>query len=229
MPFDMKLLIALAAASRLAACEAAPPNGVGYGASPPAPPSAAPFNLPETEQPGHFSPLPEITRLPDDSPPPEASPLMGEGEIIGEFKTPILDKDPNRVNNLQIASRTLDNCTVESGREFSFNNALGERTPEKGYKKAIMIDGDSKKKVYGGGVCQISSTLYNAAELAGMEILQRNDHSKDVGYVEKGDDAAVSFGSLDFSFKNVLEHPITIAMWIDGEYVYAAIKKGGNR
>lgn len=148
-----------------------------------------------------------------------------KNEVIGNFITKILDTDPDRVNNLQLCARTLDGVTVEPGQIFSFNDTVGKRTSQKGYEEAKILVEDKCEYAVGGGVCQISSTLYNAAKDAGMEIVERHSHSKDVHYVEKGNDAAVSWGSLDFKFRNVLTNPITLKIKVENGQVMAQIIK----
>ena len=114
---------------------------------------------------------------------------------------------------------------MEAGAEFSFNTTVGERTREKGYEEAkVLIDGKRDYAV-GGGICQISSTLYNAAERAGMEILERHDHTNEVHYVEIGRDAAVAFGAQDFRFRNPFSHAVQISITVDGGKVRAGIYK----
>ena len=142
---------------------------------------------------------------------------------IGSFYTPILDTDENRVNNLILCAKVIDGVEVGGGELFSFNNTVGARTEEKGYEEARILIGDEKGYAVGGGVCQISSTLYNAARLAGMEILERHNHKNEVHYVEIGNDAAVSYGELDFVFRNISESPVRLAMRVENGYVYADI------
>ena len=85
--------------------------------------------------------------------------------------------------------------------------------------------GDKKGYDVGGGVCQVSSTLYNAAKNAGMEIIERHDHENEVHYVEIGNDAAVSYGELDFVFRNISDSTIKLLMSVENGYVYAKIVK----
>ncbi|NLM59102.1 MAG: VanW family protein [Clostridium sp.] len=133
---------------------------------------------------------------------------------IGSFSTEILDDHKNRVKNLRIAAESLNNKEVLPGEEFSFNDTIGKRTEGKGYKKAPIIkrtkDGPKKDYGVGGGVCQLSSTLYNAAEKAGFKITEIHHHSKKVGYVPEGRDATVVYGSKDFKFINNRLNPIVI-------------------
>ena len=154
--------------------------------------------------------------------PPAPEPTVTETEI-GSFYTPILDTDENRVNNLTLCAQLLDGVEIGSGEIFSFNDTVGARTEEKGYEEARILIGKEKGYAVGGGVCQVSSTLYNAAKLAGMEILERHNHENEVHYVEIGNDAAVSYGELDFVFRNISERPIRLHMRVENGYVYADI------
>lgn len=133
---------------------------------------------------------------------------------IGSYSTPLLDESENRVDNIDTASDYLNNEKVLPGEEFSFNETLGKRTAEKGYKKAPIIkrteSGSIKGYGIGGGICQLSTTLYNAAEKAGLEITERHSHSKKVPYVPQGKDAMVSYGSSDLKFRNNRQNPIVI-------------------
>ncbi|MBQ7718358.1 MAG: VanW family protein [Clostridia bacterium] len=158
---------------------------------------------------------------------PDKAKTVTETEI-GSFYTPILDTDENRVNNLILCARVLDGVEIESGKIFSFNDTVGARTQEKGYEEARILIGKEKGYAVGGGVCQISSTLYNAAKLAGMEILERHNHENEVHYVEIGDDAAVSYGELDFVFKNISPNRIRLDMSVENGYVYARIIRLDN-
>lgn len=142
---------------------------------------------------------------------------------IGSFYTKILDTDSERVNNLQVCAAALNGFEIAPGDVFSFNGAVGERTKSKGYEEARILIGDEAGCAVGGGVCQISSTLYNAAKNAGMEIVERHNHKNEVHYVEIGDDAAVSYGTLDFKFKNISENTAKIYLSVENGYVYAKI------
>lgn len=106
-------------------------------------------------------------------------------EEIASFSTPILIKEDNRQNNVSIACSELNGKIVNPGETFSFTNTLGPAKPEEGYKKAdtFQSDGDIVKE-YGGGKCQISSTLYNAVlKIPKLTIVERHEHSRDVDYV----------------------------------------------
>ncbi len=102
--------------------------------------------------------------------------------------------------------------SLNLGETFSFCDTVGKATPEEGYEKADIFDKDGNvTKGYGGGNCQISSTLYNAVlNLSNIKIVERHEHSKKVYYVEEGKDAAVAYGSIDFKFKNNYDYDIKI-------------------
>lgn len=160
----------------------------------------------------------------------KSAPESGQGESVkcketelGSFYTRILDTDPERVNNLKVCANALNGFEIPPGEVFSFNGAVGERTKAKGYEEARILIGDEAGCAVGGGVCQISSTLYNAAKNAGMAILERHDHKNEVHYVEIGNDAAVSYGTLDFKFKNISGNTAKIYLSVENGYVYAKI------
>lgn len=136
---------------------------------------------------------------------------------IGSYSTPIVDKQESRVNNIELASQKIDYKKLAPGEEFSFNRTVGKRTEARGYEQAPVIikteDGYKKGFGVGGGVCQLATTLYNAVEKAGMEITERHVHSKNVGYVPKGQDATVSYGAVDFKFKNNRNFPVMIRVY----------------
>ena len=162
------------------------------------------------------------TALPTITPAPTAT----EGPVaLGLFITEILDTDPKRVQNLQLCASVLSGLRIEPGAEFSFNNTVGQRTEEKGYQEAaILIDGE-RNYATGGGICQVSSTLYNAAAAAGMEILERHSHTNEVHYVELGSDAAVVYGEQDFRFRNPLSEPVSIEIVVGNTEVKAVLYK----
>ncbi len=139
---------------------------------------------------------------------------------IGSFITEILDTAPERVNNLIVCSKALDGIVVKPGEEFSFNETVGERTSEKGYLEAkILVDGEPEYGI-GGGICQISSTIYNAAVISGLEITERHDHEGNVSYIEKGRDAAVCYHSQDLKFINTLDSPIKMSVKVGSSQIY---------
>ncbi|MBE7027509.1 MAG: hypothetical protein E7407_00560 [Ruminococcaceae bacterium] len=125
-----------------------------------------------------------------------------EKTVISEAETNLLDKTENRIENIRLAVMAIDGIQIAPNEVFSFNDAVGERTAERGFKKAPVIVYEEKKYDFGGGVCQVSSTLYQAAKRAGLEITERHEHKKGIDYAKKGEDAAVDYGTLDLKFVN---------------------------
>lgn len=125
-------------------------------------------------------------------------------EPLSSFSTKISQKDPDRQNNITLACNSLNGIIVKAGETFSFCNTLGPAKPEDGYEKADTFDGDGDTiQAYGGGKCQVSTTLYNAVLAgSGLTVVERHEHSGPVYYVEEGMDACVSYGSCDFQFRN---------------------------
>lgn len=122
---------------------------------------------------------------------------------IATYTTTLYDKEQTRIDNINLAISKLNGVIIENGAEFSFNNTLGPMNEGNGFKKATGFDSNGKKiKISGGGICQISSTLYNCALIAGFDITERHPHSKRVYYVPKDKDATILYGSLDLKFVN---------------------------
>ena len=143
-------------------------------------------------------------------------------KLLARFCTYYGDSAENRKSNVALACRKINGLTLYPEEEFSFNSQVGARTVANGFKTAYIIqDGDFVEGV-GGGVCQVSSTLYNCALLAGLAITCVNPHSLPVSYVSPSFDAMVSSGS-DFRFVNTLSAPITIKMKADGKNIVAEI------
>lgn len=135
-------------------------------------------------------------------------------ESLCSFSTKVSQKDPDRQNNITIACQSLNGIIVKAGETFSFCNTLGPAKPEDGYEKADTFDADGDTiQAYGGGKCQISTTLYNAV-LAGpnLTVVERHEHSGPVYYVPEGMDACVAYGSCDFQFRN--DNDFDIKMYV---------------
>ena len=131
---------------------------------------------------------------------PKKEPVETE---ISSFTTKIYTKDSNRQNNLSIACSTLNDTTVNNGDTFSFTSTVGKATTGKGYKKADVFKNGDVIKALGGGLCQVSTTLYNAVDkIDGIKVTERHGHSNSVPYIKSGRDAAVSYGTYDFKFIN---------------------------
>jgi len=129
---------------------------------------------------------------------------------IGYYVTYFNSRNQNRFHNITLASKAINNYVVLPGETFSFNRVVGVRTPAKGYKAAkIIVRGEFSEGI-GGGICQISSTLFNAADRAGLKIVERYSHSRSVPYVPPGRDATVNWGGPDFSFTNNYNQAVLI-------------------
>ena len=117
----------------------------------------------------------------------------------------------DRTNNLKLACEAINGTVLQPGEVFSFNDVVGERTADKGYKDGIIFtkDGKSENEV-GGGICQVVSSVYMCALQADMQVLERKPHMYPVGYVNPGLDATVYWGAVDFKFKNDYSKPILI-------------------
>ena len=122
---------------------------------------------------------------------------------IASFTTKIYTKDPDRQNNVTIACSTLNDTIVENDSTFSFSNTVGKATSAKGYKKADVFKDGEVIEALGGGLCQVSTTLYNAVlKVPDTTVTERHSHSNKVPYIQSGKDAAVSYGAYDFKFVN---------------------------
>ena len=140
--------------------------------------------------------------------------------VLAEFSTTIKSRASNRLNNIQITCSKLNGTTVESGKSFSFCQAVGKATEEKGYKKADVIVDKQVTQALGGGNCQVSSTLYNAIlKVSDFKVTERHPHGKKVNYVPEGKDAAVSYGSKDLKFVNNTSNTIKIYASTDNKKV----------
>ena len=145
-------------------------------------------------------------------------PRVTRAELMSSFAristyTTTTTSDANRNNNINLAAQAITGTAVMPGETFSFNQATGQRTLEKGYLPAAAIAGGATVDEVGGGVCQVSSTLFNAAAMADLTILSRSPHTWPSNYVEKGRDATVNWPNLDFSFRNDKETPVFIVAY----------------
>ena len=140
------------------------------------------------------------------------SPVSFVEQEVASYSTVIKNKkDSNRQQNITLTCSSLNGAEIKAGNTFSFCNTVGKATPDRGYLEAnIIVDGIEEKGL-GGGNCQISSTLYNAVlAFPELEIVERHPHSADVPCIEKGKDAAVSYGTHDFKFKNNSDSSVKI-------------------
>lgn len=130
--------------------------------------------------------------------------------VIAEYSTSFKGSKKERIENIKISSQALSKEIIMPGEIFSFNEVVGPRKKEFGYKEANVIKNGEFIPDVGGGVCQTSTTLYNALLLADVDIIERSPHSIPVKYVNLGQDAAVSYGYLDLKFENNFDFPLFI-------------------
>lgn len=142
---------------------------------------------------------------------------------MGEFKTAFDPEDLGRTYNLKLSTNSMNGYVLLPGETFSFNRVVGPRIPSRGYKRADVIVSGRLIPDYGGGVCQVSSTLYNAVLRADLEVTERQNHSLILNYIEPGTDATVSYGYLDFSFRNSTRDPIVLGAWTHENSVEVAL------
>ena len=129
---------------------------------------------------------------------------------LASYTTRYDPSNKNRSNNISISADKINGTIIMPGEVFSYNQTVGERTIEAGYKEAGAYAGGKVVQDVGGGICQTSSTLYNAALLANLEIVDRSNHQFLTSYVDAGRDATVNWGTIDFQFKNSRTYPIKI-------------------
>ena len=130
--------------------------------------------------------------------------------LIGSFTTDISTSSNERKTNIRVSSKSVSKKLLLPGESFNFNNAIGEVTTAKGYKNAHVLKGGEYEDGLGGGMCQTSTTLYNALIRVGVKIIERHPHSRAAAYVPKGQDCAVWRGTKNLRFKNDFDFPIYI-------------------
>lgn len=141
---------------------------------------------------------------------------------LASFTTCFSSEDRGRCGNIRLAAQKIDGTTLPSGGVFSFNKTVGARTRERGFYPAKIISGGEFVEGVGGGVCQVSTTLYNAAVLSGLEIVEQRAHSLAVGYVPPSRDAMVSSLS-DFRFRNPHPFPVYLAVKVRENSIVAIV------
>lgn len=141
----------------------------------------------------------------------------GINKKLGDFETDYSSSIKNRKENIRLASSKFNNMKLNPGDEVSFNDVVGEISEETGFKNATVIVGGEYEDGIGGGICQVSTTLYNSLVLSDLEITERHNHSRPIHYVDLGTDAAVARGYKDLKFKNNTNNPILILAEANGE------------
>lgn len=136
---------------------------------------------------------------------------------LGSYRTSLSERTEAQRHNILKAVMALDGIIIEPGETFSFNDVVGPRVPERGYREApAFMERDLVTSV-GGGICQVSSTVYNAAALSGLTVVERHPHFRRVASVPPGRDSTVWYGVADLKLKNQFLHPVRLSLEIEKE------------
>lgn len=146
---------------------------------------------------------------------------------LSSFSTPLKSGVKNRITNIKITCSKINERVLKPGETFSFNEIVGPCTAQEGYKKAEIYVKRRIEYALGGGNCQVSTTLYNAAlAVSGLDITERHEHNgRSVDYIEDGKDATVSYNTLDLKFVNNTGKDVKLYAWCDDKNVCAKITK----
>ena len=142
-----------------------------------------------------------------------------EVELLSSYTTYFDKKNEARCHNIRLAASLIDGTVLNSGDIFSFNAVVGQRTSERGFKRAAIIENGEFVEGIGGGVCQVSTTLYNAALLSGCRVVEYHPHSLAVSYVPPSRDAMVSGTFFDLRFKNTTGSTVYIKAMTGENYI----------
>lgn len=137
-------------------------------------------------------------------------------DLLAKFSTNYNARDTDRTTNLRLAAEKINGTVLMPCETFSYNTVVGERTIAAGYKEAAMYQNGEVVDGLGGGICQISTTLYNAVLYSNLEIVERRNHQFVPSYAKAGRDATVVYGSIDFKFKNTRNYPVKILCTVSG-------------
>lgn len=152
-------------------------------------------------------------------------------EVIGSYKTNFNNGQVDRSTNIRLAARIINGRILMPGDVFSFNRLVGRRTAKGGFRSAGVFVNGRKEYDIGGGICQVSTTLYNAAVFADLKIKTRSNHSRPVAYVPLGRDAAVSYPEPDFVFENNQDIPVALSATVSSgtiEFRILGLKEPGK-
>ena len=152
----------------------------------------------------------------------EEARAMGISDLVASYET-VYGGDPNRIHNVQLVARLIDGTLVPPGKEFSFNETTGERTPEKGFREAPVIINGELQNAIGGGVCQVSTTVFNAAYAAGLKINERTNHALYISHYPQGRDATVNYPDIDLRFVNDTRHWLLLRTFVGSSSLVVAL------
>lgn len=150
--------------------------------------------------------------------------LILDEVILASYTTYFNSNVVGRAKNIEISAAAINNVILGVNDVFSFNEVVGPRTLENGYQKAMEIVNKEFVEGIGGGICQTSSTLFNAVDQVGVEYIEWHHHSVSIGYVPAGRDATVSWGGLDFRFQNKHDVPLLIKAYVEGGSITVEIR-----
>jgi vancomycin resistance protein YoaR len=154
--------------------------------------------------------------------------LSSVDQEISSFSTSFVSSSAERVKNIKLAVKSIDGKVLMPGEVFSFNDIVGERIKERGFLEAPVILNGKIDSGLGGGICQVSSTLYNAVLRTGIKPIERTNHSLPSSYVALGLDATVAWNSKDFKFENTLDYPLFIEGYTDGKNLHINLYSNSN-
>lgn len=137
-------------------------------------------------------------------------------DLLATYSTTFSTSNVNRSTNIRLATQKINGTVIMPGETFSYNQVVGKRTAAAGFKSAAVYMNGEVTTGIGGGICQVSSTLYNSVLLANLEIVERYNHGFNPGYVPAGRDATVSWGGPDFKFKNNRDYPVKLICTVSG-------------
>lgn len=143
---------------------------------------------------------------------------------FAKFTTTFDTTEQNRTHNIRLAAQAIDGVLLRPGERFSFNEVVGPRNLETGYRKAVEIVNQELVAGVGGGICQVSSTLYNSVLLSNLSVAYRRNHSRPLGYVQVGRDATVYYGAIDFQFVNSKPFPVLLMAHVNENQISVEVR-----
>jgi len=149
-------------------------------------------------------------------------------QTLASFGTPLSGRSHSQRHNSLLALNRLRGVTIKPGAVFSFNRRVGTFSQDQGYRRAPVSYNGQLISDWGGGVCQTSTTLYNAALLAGMKIVERHRHRFAPGYIQPGRDAAVAYSNVDLRFQNPYRFPVRIEGSVEGDILVVSLVGAGS-
>jgi vancomycin resistance protein YoaR len=147
---------------------------------------------------------------------------MNISGLVASYQT-FYGGEPNRIHNVQLVSHLVDKHVIAPGETFSFNGTTGARTADKGFREAPVIINGELQTGLGGGICQVSTTVFNAAYEAGLPIVSRTNHALYISHYPQGRDATVNYPDLDLKFRNDTGHWLLLRTWVGSSSLTVAL------